>query len=156
MTPWVGGAPTNNWPIREQLIEDRDRYRSRRKGSPPELSSAVSCGLTIQEKPHMALSGVECSRPLFISKVSVTLSPSTCSMRMKIRNYQDMKYENENMGIKTREWRYKNKFTYMSINNLKIRKHKIHVNVLVHVWEDKILQHKKLINYMYMYIICTL
>ena len=54
------------------------------------------------------------------------------------------------MGIKTREWRYKNKFTYMSINNLKIRKHKIHVNVFVHVWKDKILQHRKLMNYMYM------
>ena len=48
------------------------------------------------------------------------------------------------MGIKTREWRYKNKFTNMSINNLKKQKHKIHVNVLVHVWKDKILQHRKI------------
>ena len=31
----------------------------------------------------------------------------------------------------------------MSIDNVKIWKHKIHVNVLVHVWKDKILQHRK-------------
>ena len=41
----------------------------------------------------------------------------------------------------------------MSIDNAKIRKHKIHVNVLVHVWKDKILQHRKINElYMYMYI----
>ena len=53
------------------------------------------------------------------------------------------------MGIKTQKWRYKNKFTYMSIKNLKIQKHKIHVNVLVHARKDEILQHRKLMNYMY-------
>ena len=55
-----------------------------------------------------------------------------------------MKYENENMGIKTQEWRYKNKFTYTSIDNAQIRKHKIHVNVFVHVWKDKTLQHRNI------------
>lgn len=32
---------------------------------------------TVQAKPHMALSGVLCSRPLLISKEKVTVSPST-------------------------------------------------------------------------------
>ena len=76
----VGGAPLNNWPISEQLTEEMERYRSNRKGRPRGLSSAISWGLTVQENPHMALSGVLCSRPLFISKTIVTLSPSTCKV----------------------------------------------------------------------------
>ena len=36
-----------------------------------------TCALTVQAKPHMALSGVLCSRPLRISNVNVTVLPST-------------------------------------------------------------------------------
>lgn len=38
---------------------------------------ARTCARTVQAKPHMALSGVLCSRPLRISKEKVTVSPST-------------------------------------------------------------------------------
>ena len=47
------------------------------KDRPVGESSADSWGRTVQANPHMALSGVLCSRPLFISKVKVTVSPST-------------------------------------------------------------------------------
>ena len=63
--------------MREQLTEARDRYTSTGKGRAEELSSEDSWGLTVQENPHMAWSGVLCSRPLFMSNVNVTTSPST-------------------------------------------------------------------------------
>ena len=36
---------------------------------------------TVQAKPHIALSGVLCSRPLLISKEKVTVSPSTLKFK---------------------------------------------------------------------------
>lgn len=42
-----------------------------------ERTPAHTCARTVQAKPHMALSGVLCSRPLRISKEKVTVSPST-------------------------------------------------------------------------------
>lgn len=43
----------------------------------PGILPLDTCARTVQAKPHMALSGVLCSRPLRISKEKVTVSPST-------------------------------------------------------------------------------
>lgn len=43
------------------------------------LNVYTTWALTVTRKPHMALSGVLCSRPLLISKEKVTVSPSTCN-----------------------------------------------------------------------------
>ena len=49
---------------------------------------------TVMRNPHMALSGVLCSRPLLISNDKVTVSPSTCHKEITY-TYKNMKRSND-------------------------------------------------------------
>lgn len=58
----------------------------------PGISPCNTWARTVQAKPHMALSGVLCSRPLRISKENVTVSPSTFKYPRQEKGGKKRKY----------------------------------------------------------------